>query len=88
MADCADLSLRHLSQGQRRRVALARLALSAAVPLWILDEPFTALDAQATAYVAGLIAGHVAAGGMVVFTTHVEVAIATVAMVLVDLDRA
>jgi heme exporter protein A len=41
----ADTALRQLSQGQRRRAALARLALSGKVPLWLLDEPFTALDA-------------------------------------------
>ncbi len=44
LAGCENLPARVLSQGQRRRVALARLALSEAVPLWILDEPFAALD--------------------------------------------
>ena len=41
-----DVPVRRLSQGQRRRAALARLALSGAVPLWLLDEPFAALDAE------------------------------------------
>lgn len=61
-----------LSQGQRRRAALARLALSRSVPLWILDEPFTALDAEATNCVQGLISDHVAQGGAVMFATHYE----------------
>ena len=82
----ADAAVRHLSQGQRRRVALARLALSAAVPLWILDEPFTALDAHAVGRLEGLIAGHVRSGGMVVLTTHMEVSIAAADVLRLDLD--
>jgi heme exporter protein A len=62
--------VRRLSQGQRRRSALARLALSAERPLWLLDEPFTALDAAGIAVVKELIEKHRAAGGAVVFTTH------------------
>jgi heme exporter protein A len=46
LAGFEDSMARFLSQGQRRRVALARLYVSAAVPLWILDEPFTALDTR------------------------------------------
>lgn len=64
---------RALSQGQRRRVALARLALSATKRLWILDEPFTALDTQAAELVRSRIARHAASGGSVVFTTHQEI---------------
>ncbi|MDH4190441.1 MAG: cytochrome c biogenesis heme-transporting ATPase CcmA [Betaproteobacteria bacterium] len=69
----ANLAARHLSQGQRRRTALARLALAARVPLWILDEPFTALDADAIECVRSLAAEHLAAGGSVVLTSHQEV---------------
>lgn len=65
-----------LSQGQRRRVALARLALSAALPLWIVDEPFTALDVDAVDEVQRLISQHLARGAAVVLTTHQEVEIA------------
>jgi heme exporter protein A len=58
-----------LSQGQRRRIALARLAL-ADKALWILDEPATALDAEGSALLARLVGEHVAAGGSVVMATH------------------
>ncbi len=62
--------VRQLSQGQRRRAALARLALSAAVPLWLLDEPFAALDAAGIAILQGMLEEHLGRGGAVVFTTH------------------
>ena len=65
-----DFLVKRLSQGQRRRAALARLVLSESLPLWLLDEPFAALDASATRVVEVLIDGHVARGGAVVFTTH------------------
>ena len=65
-----DLPVRKLSQGQRRRAALARLLLSESIPLWLLDEPFAALDAAATSYVEELLGRHVKAGGSVVYTTH------------------
>jgi len=67
-----DVPVRKLSQGQRRRAALARLVVSEQVPLWLLDEPYAALDAQAAATVDALIAGHAARGGAVIFTTHQE----------------
>ena len=67
-----DLPVRVLSQGQKRRVALARLLWSKA-PLWILDEPFVALDVAAVGWLAGVIGAHVAGGGMAVLTSHQEV---------------
>ncbi len=72
LAGCENLPAMALSQGQKRRVALARLLVSKA-PLWILDEPFTALDADAVDLLLRLIAGHVSNGGIVVLTTHQEV---------------
>ncbi len=64
-----DVPCHTLSAGQQRRVGLARLYLSSA-PLWILDEPFTALDKQGVAEKEALIAQHVDNGGMVILTTH------------------
>jgi len=63
------LPLRVMSQGQKRRTALARLLASQA-PLWVLDEPFVALDVKAVDGLRGLLAEHVANGGMVLFTSH------------------
>lgn len=65
-----DGPVRKLSQGQRRRAALARLCLSAAATLWLLDEPFAALDAQGVELLDGLFRQHLARGGAIVFTTH------------------
>ncbi|MFG0670548.1 cytochrome c biogenesis heme-transporting ATPase CcmA [Pseudomonas sp. xss_1] len=64
-----DVPCHTLSAGQQRRVALARLHLAAA-PLWILDEPFTALDKQGVADLEAHLASHCEHGGTVVLTTH------------------
>lgn len=64
-----DLPSKHLSQGQKRRVALARLLANNA-KLWILDEPFTALDVAAVELLQAVIKDHVDGGGMAVVTTH------------------
>jgi heme exporter protein A len=80
-----NLPSRVLSQGQRRRVALARLALGEGVPLWVLDEPFTALDAAAIEDVQKLIGGHVSRGGGVIYTTHHEARIGAAASRRIDL---
>jgi len=67
-----DLPTKYLSQGQKRRVVLAQLAISQA-KLWILDEPFVALDKMAVGHLQSIIEKHVDNGGMVVITTHQEV---------------
>jgi heme exporter protein A len=72
LAPYHSVPCRMLSQGQRRRVALARLALAAAAALWVLDEPFAALDAAAVSEVEALVSGHLERGGIVVLTTHQE----------------
>ena len=85
LAGREDLPTQVLSQGQKRRVALARLLLSEA-ELWVLDEPFTALDVRAVAMLGKLIESHLQTGRMVMFTTHQEVDIRAGAMREVDLD--
>lgn len=71
------LPVKVLSQGQRRRVALARLLVTNA-PLWILDEPLTALDVGAVDLMQELIGEHLSKGGMVIFTTHQPLQVAGV----------
>lgn len=66
----ARVPARMLSQGQRRRIALARLALPDAAALWILDEPLAALDDVAAERVLELLGKHLAAGAAVVMTSH------------------
>lgn len=68
-----------LSQGQRRRVALARLLVTDA-KLWILDEPLTALDVGAVSLIETLLAEHLAREGMVIFTTHQPLQVAGMEM--------
>ncbi len=71
----ADWPCRMLSAGQRRRLALARLAASPA-PLWLLDEPTTALDSDALADLLEAIAAHRAQGGRVALSTHAALPLA------------
>ena len=63
-----------LSQGQKRRVTLARLWLSTR-PLWLLDEPFTSLDASSTSIVTQRLLAHLQRGGLAVVVTHQAVAL-------------
>lgn len=69
MERLADLPVRVLSAGERRRVALARLLLSRA-RLWVLDEPFTALDKAGIRAVEALLADHCAGGGIALVSSH------------------
>jgi heme exporter protein A len=69
-----DLPARALSQGQRRRLALSRLLISGK-RLWVLDEPYVALDTAAIGSVQDALHEHLAGGGLAVLTTHQEVAI-------------
>ena len=69
LAGREDLACKYLSQGQKRRVALARLVVNRR-PLWVLDEPFVALDVTAVDWLAGIISAHLQRGGLAVMTTH------------------
>lgn len=70
VGDRARAPVRTLSQGQRRRVALARLALPSAPRLWLLDEPFDALDDAGIDALNRLLTEHSARGGAVLLTSH------------------
>lgn len=65
-----DVPCHTLSAGQQRRVALARLYLEDTPPLWVLDEPFTALDKSGVVQLEAHLAAHCEGGGVVVLTTH------------------
>lgn len=86
LAACEHLPVRALSQGQKRRSALARLALSRPAPLWILDEPFAALDRDAVRHLEQLILAYVEGGGSVIFTTHQDAVLTSHATQRVDLN--
>ncbi len=76
----ADLPVRMLSAGQRRRLALARLALAPAA-VWLLDEPTLGLDAASVDRLGALLARHRAAGGAAVIATHLPLPLADTATV-------
>jgi len=78
--------VRTLSQGQRRRVALARLLLAKTVPLWLLDEPFDALDTQGVDALNTVIGDHAAAGGCVLLTSHQALSLRSPVPLLLDLQ--
>lgn len=80
--------VRTLSQGQRRRVALARLAAADAPALWLLDEPYDALDDDGVAILDALLAEHAGRGGIVVLTSHLPLRIASPAPIQVQLGAA
>ncbi|NOQ13495.1 MAG: cytochrome c biogenesis heme-transporting ATPase CcmA [Methyloprofundus sp.] len=81
-----DVPCHSLSAGQQRRVGLARLYLSSA-PLWILDEPFTALDKKGVGEKEALIANHVHDGGSVILTTHHDLMIPGKTVRPINLDE-
>ena len=98
-AESADAALRRLglvgfqhapcktlSQGQRRRVAFARLCLSAERPLWLLDEPYAALDAAAVRLMQELIAEHLERGGLAVLSAHQDVEVAARSVQRIELS--
>ncbi|MDR2113223.1 MAG: cytochrome c biogenesis heme-transporting ATPase CcmA, partial [Candidatus Accumulibacter sp.] len=86
LAGCRELACRYLSRGQKRRVALSRLVAERR-PLWLLDEPFEALDAAAVDSVAALVGAHLQRGGLAVLSTHQPAAIAASASRWLTLTR-
>jgi heme exporter protein A len=72
LGDLADVPVRMLSTGQRRRAAMARVVASGA-PMWLLDEPANGLDDAAVGTLAALIADHRKAGGLALVATHLPI---------------
>lgn len=87
LASVAHLPARALSQGQRKRVALARLCIHPLPALLVLDEPFTALDQAAVAGLCATLNRHLSQGGIVVYTTHQELKLTAGRLHLLDLSR-
>lgn len=86
IAHLADLSARYLSAGQRRRVNLCRMLTSGAT-LWLLDEPTTALDNEASVSLGDLIGSHRNNGGMVVISTHTDLGISDAEALPLEITR-
>ncbi len=90
MASRSHAPIRTLSQGQRRRVALARLALDLARPgaagVWLLDEPYDALDSDGISIVDSLLSAQARRGGSVVLTSHLPLGLSDPAPIVLDLQ--
>jgi heme exporter protein A len=81
LASVANLPCQYLSAGQKKRLALARLALCDR-PLWLLDEPLASLDAAGKAFGAELVSAHIAKGGIVIAATHEPLGVAGERLIL------
>ena len=85
LAGYDDVLVQALSAGQKRRLSLARLLITENV-LWILDEPFTSLDRQGIALIETLMIEHCANGGMIVLTSHHDIALHNVDVLTINLS--
>lgn len=86
LQDLLQTQVSHLSSGQLRRLALARLCLTDA-PLWLLDEPASGLDRQALDCLGHVLSAHRAGGGMVVAATHIDLPLTDVELLQLDEER-
>ncbi|MDR0217105.1 MAG: cytochrome c biogenesis heme-transporting ATPase CcmA [Comamonas sp.] len=86
LAEVAARPFGRLSQGQRRRLSLARVLLCER-PLWLLDEPDNCLDAQGEQYLGEALEQHLAAGGMAVVASHRNLALPTSRVSVLDLSQ-
>ena len=86
MASRRDALIRTLPQGQRRRATLARLALEREASLWLLEEPYDALDRDGIEAVNTLLEEHLARGGSVLLTSHQTAGANAPPMAVFDLD--
>jgi heme exporter protein A len=84
LSHCADLEVRYLSAGQKRRAALARLFMSDAM-LWLLDEPFTNLDAAGRQFVEERIVERLQSGGTAIIAAHHDLDLGEVPMQTIEL---
>jgi heme exporter protein A len=80
-------AVRTLSQGQRRRATLSRLALTPSPAVWVLDEPFDALDVEGIASLNEVIAAHAQGGGAVILTSHQALSLSTPVPTVLQLDE-
>ncbi len=87
IAAVCDTPVRVLSQGQRKRVALARLCVESPAPLWLLDEPAASLDDDAVGVLCAVLDEHLERGGMVVHATHQAMPLAARRHLQIDLGR-
>jgi heme exporter protein A len=85
LLDLAEYRAAHLSQGQTRRLGLARL-LAAPRPVWLLDEPSVSLDAASTKRLEAAIARHLSSGGLAIVSTHLDLSVGEAA--ILELSRA
>ena len=85
LLDLAEYRAAHLSQGQTRRLGLARL-LAAPRPIWLLDEPSVSLDAASTKRLEAAIARHLSSGGLAIVSTHLDLSLGEAA--ILELSRA
>jgi heme exporter protein A len=85
LLDLAEYRAAHLSQGQTRRLSLARL-LAGPRPIWLLDEPSVSLDAASTKRLEATIARHLSSGGLAIISTHLDLSLGEAA--ILELSRA